>query len=371
MSDGFHVQVWVTEKKWISRKRALFNKILKPISRFSESNLEITPPLGKTIGYPFCKFLSDEENLKEEVEALQFFLIEEKNKKGFYPDLVHAHCSFKGGILAMEIQKKMGIPYVISEHLNPFLLHHYSDFWKEKIKESFENAKAVLAVSEHQRQQILMHEFRCNPFSTGNLVDDNRFTVATKNDNRTKFKGLIVTYYPNFIKDMETFFDAMQLLKNNNLQNEFHLTIIGGGEMKGELHENYYQRKIKELELGSFVSVIPSASREEMVKLIQASDFLISTSIAETFGVAICEAMLCGKPVISTKNGGVNDYATEENAILIPIRDALALQKAMLHLKGNYSNYDAQKIRNSISTKFGRQAFLKKKRDIYLSAIEQ
>ena len=370
MSDEFHVKVWVSEKQWISRKRALYNQVRKPHTRFSESALDITPPQGKKINYPFCKFLSDKENLQEEVAAMVHSLKEEKNKNGFYPDLIHAHCALKGGILAMEINKQLGIPYIITEHLNPFLLHQYSDFWKEKIKECFEKANVVLAVSEHQRQQILMHEFSCNPISIGNLVDDNRFTIATKNDNSTKIKGLIVTYYPNFIKDMETFFDAIQLLKEKNLQNEFHLTIIGGGEMKGELQENYYHRKINELELGSFVSVIPSASREEMVKLIQTSDFLISTSIAETFGVAICEAMLCGKPVISTKNGGVNDYATDENSILVPIRDPFALLEALLKLKQSYTTYDPQKIRNSISSQFGRAAFQERIKNIYLSAIE-
>jgi glycosyltransferase involved in cell wall biosynthesis len=327
--------------------------------------------LGKTINYPFCKFLSDKENLQEEVSALVHFLKEEKNKNGFYPDLIHAHCSLKGGILAMEIKKYMGIPYIISEHLNPFLLHHYSDFWKEKIKESFEHANTVLAVSEHQRQQILMHEFRCNPISTGNLVDDAHFTIDNDKREQEKLKGLIVTYYPNFIKDMDTFFEAMQLLKKQGIHNQFNLTIVGGGELKGELQENFYHEKIKELDLSEFVSVIPKASRTEMVNLMQSSDFLISTSIAETFGVAICEAMLCGKPVISTKNGGVNDYATEENCILIPIRDPHALRDAMLKLNQNYAKYDPQKIRNSISSKFGRVAFYERIKNIYETAIDR
>jgi hypothetical protein len=71
-----------------------------------------------------------------------------------------------------------------------------------------------------------MHEFNCNPISTGNLVDDAQFTIETKRRDTPKLKGIIVTYYPNFIKDMDTFFESMQLLKEKKDNNDFHFTII-------------------------------------------------------------------------------------------------------------------------------------------------
>jgi hypothetical protein len=114
-----------------------------------------------------------------------------------------------------------------------------------------------------------MHEIKGTPISTGNLVDENRFVISDKTIHSPKFKGLIVTYYPNFIKDMDTFFETMSLLKKQNLNSSFEFTIVGGGELQGEYNENFYKQIIEKRKLNEFVKVIPSASRDEMVQLIQ------------------------------------------------------------------------------------------------------
>jgi glycosyltransferase involved in cell wall biosynthesis len=162
----------------------------------------------------------------------------------------------------------------------------------------------------------------------------------------------------------------MVQIKNKKLQEQFEFTIVGGGELKGEYSQNHYLNKIQKLGLGDFVNVIPSASRDKMVKLLQETDVFISTSIAETFGVAICEAMLCGKPVISTKNGGVNDYANDQNSILIPLKDPEALMNAIIKVKQEYTFFDAQNIRNSILVKYGSKAFHQRMSDIYTKVLE-
>ncbi len=370
MSSDFDVQVWITEKNWISNRRWRFNKIFKPENRFFKSDIEICPPTGAIIHFPFCSSVSDESNLEEEKNALIHFLNQNKRKNEFYPDLIHSHCTLKGGILAEAISKELGIPFVISEHLNPFLLHNYSDFWKSKIITALNKCNRILAVSDHQKQQLLMHEIKGTPISTGNLVDENRFVISDKPIHSPKFKGLIVTYYPNFIKDMDTFFETMSLIKKLNHQDLFEFTIIGGGELQGEYNENFYQQIIEKRKLNEFVKVIPSASRDEMVQLIQDHHIFISTSIAETFGVAICEAMLCGKPVISTMNGGVNDYATKQNSILIPLRDPNTLLNAIVHMRNHYESFDAEGIRNSILVKYGSKAFHQRMSDIYTKVLE-
>lgn len=370
LSADFEIQVWVTEKNWISKRRWIYNSWFKPDSRFLETPLEITPPVGKTIFYPFCSKSSDEENLIEEINALVYFLKKNKASKAFYPDLIHAHCSLKGGVLAAALSKELGIPFIISEHLNPFLLHNYSVFWKSKIMEALNQANEILAVSDHQKQQMLMHEVKRTPITTGNLVDELRFDIPPEKQIITKFKGLIVTYYPNFIKDMNTFFETMVFIKNEKLQDNFEFTIVGGGELQGEYKENHYQCTIEKLGLADFVKVIPSASRDEMVTLMQETNVFISTSIAETFGVAICEAMLCGKPVISTINGGVNDYANEQNSVLIPLKDPEALLNAIIRVKEEHTFFDTKKIRNSIVSKYGSQAFRQRIAKIYTDVIE-
>jgi glycosyltransferase involved in cell wall biosynthesis len=95
------------------------------------------------------------------------------------------------------------------------------------------------------------------------------------------------------------------------------------------------------------------------------SDVFVSTSIAETFGVAQCEAMMCGVPVIATANGGIDDMISEKNGIKIPIQDYKALAKAILQIKNKEVQFKPDEIRNSVIGKFGKDAFKNKLLEVY------
>ena len=363
MENDYDIHVIVGEKKWISKQRFLYNKFSRT-KTISTVPLEIVPPQGVKIQYPFCKFMSEEENYKAQLRCYINYIENKQKETGHYPNLLHAHTTFTGGILAVDLGEYFNIQTIITEH-NPFLLHNYSDFWKSKIIYALENANRVLAVSEHQRQNILMHGIRCNPITVGNLVDDERFFIKNKTEKDTKIKLLIVTYYPNFIKDMETFFKAMVILKNNKTADKIDVTIVGGGELSGEYKSNYYVEKIHALGLESFIKVNPTASRDEMVVLMQETDALISSSVAESFGVAICEAMLCGKPIVTTASGGINDTVDNQCGIVVKIHDPIALAEGIEKLITTIHTYNPNVIREKIVKKFGQNAFRLKITNIY------
>lgn len=363
---NFHwdMEVITTEKEWISKRRHLYYRLLPSKIPAVAKEQHCHPPEGKVIHYPFCKYISDAENLQQETEEIIRYL----KTKNRLPDIIHAHSTLKGGILAYHIAKVLNIPYIITEHMNPFLLHKYTDFWKTEIGASLENANAVLVVSEHQRQQLLLHQINCNPVVVGNLVDDGRFIPVPPID-KAETHYLIITYYPNFIKDMDTLFDMLVLLKEENQLEKKQFTIVGGGEKQGTYEKNYYQQRISSLELTPWVKVVPSANRDEIARLIQQTDALISTSIAETFGVAICEAMLCGKPAITTLNGGINDYVSPDNSITVPIRNPAALKNAVLQFEKEKNRFDPKKIRDSIARKYGQKAFRQTMENIYAKLL--
>ncbi len=83
------------------------------------------------------------------------------------------------------------------------------------------------------------------------------------------------------------------------------------------------------------------------------------------------EAMMCGKPVISTRNGGAEDFVMEENGILVPIRDALAISKNLLNIKLSKRKFEPQQIRNSVVGRFGSRAFGKKHLELYNDALNR
>ena len=147
--------------------------------------------------------------------------------------------------------------------------------------------------------------------------------------------------------------------------------MVGGGELSGEYGENHYTEIIRKNGWQSFVRVVPSAGRQEMVTLMQETDALVSSSIAESFGVAICEAMLCGKPVITTRNGGINDFADDRNSIRVRVHDAQALAAGILEFMDKKHTFDPEAVRRSVAEKYGRAAFRERIKGIYDSVLEK
>ena len=364
MLPEYDVRVLVASKRWISPRRFFFENHFKKYNRSVSPYFVNTPPTYH-FEYDFIKAFSDKRNLGVEIanycEVLADYFIKQLNWK---PDLIHAHSSLQGGIIAMPLSKRWGIPYCVTEHMNPFRLNIYDKFWEQNIVECLENANAVLAVSNHQKQHILMNGINCNPISVGNLVNEKLFSI--KPNPSSKFTVIWITYYPNFIKDADTFFKAMSIVKG-----QVNAIVVGGGELSGEYERNIYSKMAEEYGVTDCVEIVPKATRQEMNDLYARSHILVSTSIAESFGVAICEAMLCGRPVVTTANGGCNDYMKEGfNGYVVPIKDYMALADKIMLVKKQYSNFKPESIRNHILQNYGSDAFRNRISNIYKSLIK-
>lgn len=77
---------------------------------------------------------------------------------------------------------------------------------------------------------------------------------------------------------------------------------------------------------------------------INAGDLFVLPSLVENFGVVNIEALACGKPVISTINGGSEEVITsEEYGLLCPPRDPECLAEKILMALNK--EWDREKIR--------------------------
>lgn len=165
------------------------------------------------------------------------------------------------------------------------------------------------------------------------------FFNAYKVPNQSKNKKLkIVTVgRPHWIKGYRYALEAMQILKERNI--DFCYDIIGIDKQQEELLYHIYQS-----DLTSHVSLIPKIKQNELIERLKDYDVFLLSSLKEGIANVVLEAMAMGLPVISTDCGGMNEVINDnENGYLVPIRDKDAIADALI----SFNNLN-DKERNSI-----------------------
>lgn len=281
---------------------------------------------------------------------------------GWVPDIIHAQCCNAAGIFAHWLSEKYRVPFVITEH-QLFLLHTLSSFRQQLILDALKHAKKVAAVSEHQKKCILMHQPDCNPVVIWNLINDLKFPAQLSKPEHP-FTVVTVTY-PNPIKDHSTFLKAMQVLTASAVRVRF---VMIGNDSFHDLsagNSDVFINESRELGIEKLGTFIPYLKRDAIASTLSHCDVFVCSSIAETFGVAAREAMLCGLPVVTTACGGVEDSITEHTGITVPVRDHEAIADAVLSIKNNPAKYNADVIRNFIRNQCGTEIFATKMKAFY------
>ncbi len=270
------------------------------------------------------------------------------------PDLIHAQSIVDGGIIAYFLGKKYNKPYAVIEH-NVFLLHTLAPYKQRLVLQVLKEARKVGVVSEHQKKMVLMHQPHCAPVVIWNYANEEIFTLKR---NTTEPFTIITVTYSAPIKDYLTFLFTLKELKN--LGHDFRFIIVGI-----DLTIKEIKTFVMESGLDKVGTFIPSLGRGEIGAMYHKSDIFVSTSIAETFGVAAREAMLCGLPVVTTACGGIEDSITENTGITVPIRDYQKLADAIIEIMNKERIYSPVDIRNFVINQCGKSAFVEKMKTFY------
>jgi len=120
--------------------------------------------------------------------------------------------------------------------------------------------------------------------------------------------------------------EALHLLKGKL---DFHLTLVDRPRQALELAP----RLATELGLEDQVTFSGRVSREELVRLYNRSQLVVSPSLYEGFGLPAAEAMACGVPVVATTAGAFPEVIKDGlTGLLVPPADPAALADAIARL---------------------------------------
>jgi glycosyltransferase involved in cell wall biosynthesis len=82
--------------------------------------------------------------------------------------------------------------------------------------------------------------------------------------------------------------------------------LIAGGAIVGdEAYRDMIHARIAASQMGNRLRWL--GHLEPIAPFLQALDVFVSTSVYETFGNSVCEAMACGLPVVAYKGGSVQE----------------------------------------------------------------
>jgi glycosyltransferase involved in cell wall biosynthesis len=269
-------------------------------------------------------------------------------------DLVHAHVTFPGGWIAMKLNLTDSIPYMITEHMGPF---PFSEFCnadgtiKEAIREPMRHARAVVAVSSTQAGQIANKGFP-HPRVIPNMVDEDFFKLSTREKKIGEnfiFFSLTALSTSKGIRDLlqavAIFLDGL----DDSGRNRLEFRIGGGGEEAKSL-----KALAKGLKIGPWLRWLGPLPRTQTLEMFHSCDCFVLPSHMESFGLALLEALTCGKPVISTRCGGPEFMVTPRNGILVSRQNPTELARAMNEMFLNNKEYKGSLIRQRILEKFSK-----------------
>ena len=157
-------------------------------------------------------------------------------------------------------------------------------------------------------------------------------------------------------KGLTYLLDAMSLLTVKDIR----LFIVGDGELRNEL-----ENKVKELHLQDSVTFL--GYRKDIVECINSFDFCVLPSVFEGFGLVAIEAFMNSKTLVATDIPGLNEVVTNENGILVPVKDPIALAGAIDKLATDVAlrNSLAFQAKKTYDEKFSYPMFLENYRALY------
>lgn len=128
----------------------------------------------------------------------------------------------------------------------------------------------------------------------------------------------------NWRKGHDILFEALQYLRDN-YGLEPVLLVVGYGPLEADLKASAELRGLRRVKfVGKQSNVLP---------WFLAADIALMPSLTEPFGLVAAEAMACGRPVIASRVGGLQEVVLDrQTGLLVPPGEVIALAKAIKSL---------------------------------------
>lgn len=265
-----------------------------------------------------------------------------------HPDIIHAHSMLYGGVLAATIRDRFGIPFGVTEHSSAFVRNLIRPWQLSYLRYIYNYAARVITVSP-QLGNLLREKYGCPEellCYVPNMVNVQEFCPSNES-----------------WRDAEPFiFLNIAILSENKghrhllkafakaFDDDDHVELWIGGD--GE-ERCYLEELADQLGIAPKIRFLGMLARKEVAEAMKRCHAFVLSSLHETFGVVLIEAMACGKPVIATRCGGPENIVNPRVGILAEAGNVDEIAEAMKKMRHNYAQYDPVEIRKLCIDRYG------------------
>ena len=237
------------------------------------------------------------------------------------PQLVRCHVNNINAFVASEIKRRLGIPYVLSLHINPdtdvFHRGQTGGSWRWRLLgRAIEGAETVAVrqadfvlpvyspiVSYLRRRGVRRYEIVYNAVGHGVIAAKTGYAI-----NHKKVRAVCVGRQLAGAKDPSTILEAIADLP------AIHLTLVGDGDLHASL-----RHKASRLGISDRVDFLPALRNDQVMALLARSDIFVYASEYHELSKGCIEAALTGLPIIvNDRHGDPAEELVGPHVLLVP-----------------------------------------------------
>jgi glycosyltransferase involved in cell wall biosynthesis len=245
-------------------------------------------------------------------------------------EIIHTH-AYSAGTIGRMSAFLAGIPVIISHNHSVYdyynKYYHLVEWLLSLITDSVICISEVVNRFANETQRINAKKL----ITIHNGIDDVCAVTEKRSSDLKKELGIPINHsvigtitHLEEHKGLKYLLEAASLLLQQ--RNDVNFLIIGDGSLKEELKKLCIDLNLEK-------KIIFVGELSEILEILSSIDIFVLPSLREGLGLAILEAMACGKPVIATNAGGIPEIVKDGvSGILVPPKNSEALYMAMNEL---------------------------------------
>lgn len=241
---------------------------------------------------------------------------------------VHIHAAMRGSFwrksIVAEIARRFSVPTILHLHGSEMKTFYgsLSPLRQWAVRRSLEKADAVVVLSDSWRKFVLGVAPKARITVINNYVSLPTGVSQTKRE-----RGFNVLFL-GVLGPRKGIYDLLDCWPEIVLAVPGARLLIGGN---GEIET--VRERVKALGIVGSVDLLGWVGGNQKLELLRNTDAFVLPSYNEGLPMSVLEAMSWGKPVVTTRVGGIPELVTHgRDGLLIDAGDKSALAEALIHL---------------------------------------